>query len=78
MATQKNNKFQRITAKPEERLVCKMSLPAIISMLITVLYNIVDTFFVGRIGNEAPAGVGLALPLAIKMYSDVSARQIMT
>lgn len=57
------NKFQRMTTEPVERLVCKMALPTMASMLVTGLYNIVDTFFVGQIGNEATAGVGLVLPI---------------
>jgi Na+-driven multidrug efflux pump len=40
-------------------LVGKMSVPTIISMLITALYNMADTFFVGRISTQATAAVGL-------------------
>lgn len=63
MEDQEKNKFLRMTTEPVERLVCRMAVPTIISMLVSGLYNIVDTFFVGRIGNEATAGVGLVLPV---------------
>lgn len=63
MSTAKEDKYTLMTTCPVERLVCRMSVPTIISMLVTGLYNIVDTFFVGRIGNEATAGVGLILPI---------------
>lgn len=56
-------KYARMTTEPVERLVCKMAVPTIISMLVTGLYNMADTFFVGQIGNEATAGVGLILPI---------------
>ena len=32
-------------------------------MLVTAIYNIVDTYFVGQISTYATAGVGLILPL---------------
>lgn len=69
MGAQEKTKFQRMTTEPVERLVCKMAIPTIISMLVTALYNIVDTFFVGRIGNEATAGVGLVLPMMAVMQA---------
>lgn len=34
---------------PVELLVCKMAVPTIITMLITALYNMADTYFVGRL-----------------------------
>ena len=63
MSAAKEDKYTLMTTCPVERLVCRMAVPTMISMLVTGLYNIVDTFFVGRIGNEATAGVGLILPI---------------
>lgn len=56
-------KRQRMISEPVEKLVCRLAVPTIISMLVTSLYNIADTFFVGRIGTNATAGVGLVFPL---------------
>ncbi len=58
-----NSKFTRMTTAPVRRLICTLAVPTIISMLVTALYNIADTFFVGRIGTEATAGVGLVFPI---------------
>ena len=69
MAAEGKSKFTLMTTEPVERLVFKMAVPTIISMLVTALYNIVDTFFVGRIGNEATAGVGLVLPMMAVMHA---------
>ncbi len=44
-------------------LIGKLSLPTIISMIITAVYNMADTFFVGRINTQATAAVGLVLPV---------------
>ena len=36
-----------------------MAIPTIISMLVTSIYNIVDTYFVGKINTQATAAVGI-------------------
>ena len=57
------DKFTQMTQTPIPRLVSTLAVPTISSMLITSLYNMADTFFVGRIGTSATAAVGVALPL---------------
>ena len=57
------NKFIRMTTEPVNRLVCRLAVPTIISMLVTSLYNMADTFCVGQVGTEATAGVGLIFPV---------------
>ena len=57
------NKFIRMTTEPVNKLVCRLAVPTIISMLVTSLYNMADTFFVGQVGTEATAGVGLIFPV---------------
>ena len=49
-----------MTQAPVKGLILKMSVPTIISMLVTSIYNMVDSFFVGRLSTEAVAGVGVA------------------
>lgn len=48
---------------PVGRLLVTMSLPMVISMMIQAMYNIVDSIFVARIGEEALAAVSLAFPI---------------
>lgn len=61
--TKEQEKFIMMTETPVKRLVCKMAVPTIISMLISALYNMADTFFVGKIGTSATAAVGVVFPL---------------
>lgn len=56
-------KFKKMTETPVEPLICRMAVPTIISMLITSIYNMADTFFVGRIGTSATAAVGIVFSL---------------
>lgn len=46
-------------------LLLSMSLPPTISMMTSSLYNIVDSIFVARLGNEALTAVSLAFPIQI-------------
>lgn len=63
MQGEQQTKFTRMTTEPVERLVCRLAVPTIVSMLVTALYNIADTFFVGKVGTAATAGVGLIFPI---------------
>ena len=52
-----------LTKTPVHKLICILSVPTIISMMVTNLYNMADTFFVGRISTQATAAVGIVLSL---------------
>ena len=54
---------------PVNRLLITMSLPMMISMLVQALYNVVDSFFVSYISEDALAAVGLAFPAQNLMIS---------
>ena len=45
--------------EPVSRVIPKMAIPTIISMLITNIYNMADTFFVSQIGTSASGAVGV-------------------
>ena len=46
------------------KALLKLALPTVLSMIVTVLYNMVDTFFVGQIGDENQvAAVSVATPV---------------
>lgn len=44
-------------------LIAAMSLPAMFSMLVQALYNVVDSYFVAKLGVEALTAVSLAFPI---------------
>ena len=49
--------------KPILPLVISMSLPMVISMAINSLYNIVDSYFVAKISEDAMTAISLVYPL---------------
>ena len=53
-------RYTFLTETPVPLLITKLSVPTVISMLVTAIYNAADTFFVGRISTEATAAVGLS------------------
>ena len=52
-------KVNYMTTEKVPKLICSLAVPTIISMLVTTFYNMVDTFFVGQINNQATAAVGV-------------------
>lgn len=55
--------------KPMFPLLMSMSLPAMFSMMIQALYNVVDSIFVSKISSQALSAVSLAYPLQMIMVS---------
>ena len=49
--------------KPVFGLVLSMSLPMVLSMLVSSLYNIVDSYFVAKISEEAMTALSLVYPV---------------
>lgn len=56
-------KFQWLTTAPLPGLIGRLAVPTIISMLITSIYNMADTYFVGNLGKSAQGAVGVVFSL---------------
>ena len=54
---------------PVNKLLVSMSLPMMISMLVQALYNIVDSYFVAKISENALSAVSLAFPIQTLMIA---------
>ena len=54
-----SDKYTFLTQAPVHRVIGAMAIPTIISMLLTSMYNLVDTFFVGKINTQSTAAVGV-------------------
>ena len=57
--TKYTNQYDRMTKSPIGKLVITLGIPTTISMLVTNIYNMVDTMFVGKLGTSASAAVGI-------------------
>ena len=50
---------EMMLSAPVSRVIPKLAIPTIISMLITSIYNMADTFFVSQLGTSASGAVGV-------------------
>lgn len=51
--------YRMMTETPVPRLIGKLAVPTIISMLVSSIYNTADTFFVSQLGTSAAGAVGI-------------------
>lgn len=51
--------YKKMTETPVAKLIVKLGIPTTISMLITNIYNMADTYFVGSAGESAQAATGV-------------------
>lgn len=62
----KNREEYLFEETPVSRAVLSLVIPTVISQLITVIYNMADTFFIGQIGDpNQVAAVSLCMPMFI-------------
>ena len=57
------SQFEKMTTWPIPKLVISLGIPTTISMLVTNIYNMADTYFVGTLGNSASGAVGVVFGL---------------
>lgn len=53
------SQYERMTQTPIAALIIRLSIPTMVSMFITNVYNLADTAFVGQLGNSASGAVGV-------------------
>mgnify|MGYP000444372016 FL=1 len=67
--TENGNAENKMGTAPIGKLLASMAWPAILSMTIAALYNIVDSVFVAMISSKALTAVSLIMPVQILMIS---------
>lgn len=55
--------YKKMTETPVSQLIIRLGIPTTISMLVTNLYNMADTYFVGKIGTSASGAIGIVFGL---------------
>lgn len=54
---------KKMTETPVGRLLISLSLPSVINMILSSVYNMADTYFVTSLGDSAIAGVGVVFSI---------------
>ena len=57
--TNADQHYKKMTETPVAKLILNLGIPTTISMLITNIYNMADTYFVGTLGESAQAATGV-------------------
>ncbi len=55
--------YEKMTKTPLTKLIVSLGIPTTISMLVTNVYNMVDTYFVGTLGESQQAATGILFTL---------------
>lgn len=63
MADKSAEQYKFMTETPVSRLIIRLGIPTTISMLVTNIYNMADTYFVGTLGTSASGAVGVVFGL---------------
>ena len=63
MSIQTEQYYRRMTETPVSKLIILLGIPTTISMLITNIYNMADTYFVGTLGESQQAATGILFTL---------------
>ena len=58
-----NKQYIKMTQTPVSTLILTLGLPTVISMLISSIYNMADTYFVGTLGTSASGATGIVFGL---------------
>lgn len=64
-----NKNMNKLENMDIRKLILSMSLPAMISMLVQALYNVVDSIFVAKISEKALTALSLAFPIQMIIIS---------
>ncbi len=65
MHENEDRQFNQMTRTPIPKLILSLAVPSVISMLVTNIYNLADTYFVSHIGTEASGAVGIVSTLSL-------------
>ena len=59
--SKEQQQYRKLVLTPIPQLIPRLAVPTILSMMITMIYNLVDAYFVGRLGTSASAAIGVVL-----------------
>lgn len=63
MENKEQAQYIKMTTRPVPGLIASLAVPTVISMLVTSIYNMADTFFVSKLGTSATGAVGIVFSI---------------
>ena len=65
MSQSTDRQYIKMIETPMPKLVISLAVPTVVSMLVTNIYNMADTFFVSRLGTSASGAIGIISTLSL-------------
>lgn len=63
--SKRENRIKKLTSEPVYPLLVKMAVPSMIGMMVSTVYSMTDTYFVGKLNNvDLTASVGIVFSFA--------------
>lgn len=59
MDEKEKEQYEKLVLRPIRRTIPALAIPTVISMMISMIYNLVDAYFVGMLGTAAAAAIGI-------------------
>ncbi len=57
------NKYDKLANAPVKSLISSLAIPTILSMLVSAVYNMADSFFIGKINTQGVASIGIVFSI---------------
>lgn len=67
MGKRQNNE-ELFRSMPVAQAILTLAVPTVVSQIITIIYNMADTFFIGQLGDPKQVGSGNAGDAAVYVY----------
>ncbi|PLS32021.1 MATE family efflux transporter [Bifidobacterium margollesii] len=64
-----DEQYRRMTGRPVRPLIVRLAIPAMVSNLVTMAYNLVDTYFIGQLGTSQSGAIGIAFSVMTIMQA---------
>lgn len=61
----KDSQYSRMVEGPISKVILSLAIPSVLSMLVSSIYNMADTYFVGKLGTSASGAVGIVFPIML-------------
>lgn len=61
MSEKERLQYEKLVLTPVGKLIPMLAVPTVTSMMVTMIYNLVDAYFVGKLGTSASAAIGIVL-----------------
>ena len=65
--SERNNKLELLGSAPIPKALMALGIPIMIGMLINALYNLVDAYFVGGLGESQMGAISVVFPLGVEI-----------